>query len=189
MYLRTERLRLVAATPQLSSIEHDGAALAQALAAQVPASWPPREMTAALGAWTDALQREPALVGWVNWYWLHTAPHPPDELVGYGGFKGLPMADGTVEIGYAVLAGHQRHGYALEALCALLQWAWRDARVRRIDAETRPALEPSIALLERLGFRRLPQTDPEWLRFALDRPQTAAGSSAAQPGIGSGSSG
>jgi RimJ/RimL family protein N-acetyltransferase len=126
-------------------------------------------MRLALGCWSDALAAQPELAGWVNWYWLLAAPGS-DKLVGYGGFKGLPRADGVVELGYAVLDEHQRRGYGSEAITALLEWAWQDRRVTRIDAETRTELTPSIALLTKLGFRLLPEIDPEVLRYGLDRP-------------------
>jgi RimJ/RimL family protein N-acetyltransferase len=169
MHLRTSRLRLVAMTPELGRAETDRGALARALGAEIPDGWPPPEMHQALGVWSDALAERPELAGWVNWYWLRTAPGS-EVLVGYGGFKGPPGTDGVVELGYAVLDDHQRRGYATDAIAALLEWAWQEPRVARIDAETRHELRPSVQLLAKLGFRPLPQTDPEVLRYGLDRP-------------------
>ncbi|MBW2522539.1 MAG: GNAT family N-acetyltransferase [Deltaproteobacteria bacterium] len=168
MELHTPRLRLVAQTARLARLESSLDALAGALDAEVPTSWPPEEMSAAIGSWTEELSATPKLVGWVNWYWLARAD-PRQVLIGYGGFKGMPDGDGNVELGYAVLEEHQRRGYAFEALSELIRWAHADRRVRRIAAEARVELIPSIRLLEKLGFRRLPRTDPEVLRYALDR--------------------
>jgi len=169
--LETPRLRLVAQTTELGRAESDGAMLARRLGAEVPPTWPPLEMRSALGSWCEELATSPDLVGWVNWYWLARRP-ARDVLVGYGGFKGLPSPEGVVEIGYAVLSGQRRRGYAFEALGELLRWAWADPRVRRIDAETRWELTASVRLLAKLGFRLLPETDPEVLRYALQRPRT-----------------
>jgi RimJ/RimL family protein N-acetyltransferase len=126
-------------------------------------------MADALDAWTEELTRDPSLSGWVSWYWL-VRRLDGDQLLGCGGFKGRPDAQGIVEIGYAVCDEHRQRGYAAEAVAALCRWALSHSPVRRIDAETLPHLDASIALLSRLGFRRLPSTDPPVLRFGLSKP-------------------
>lgn len=174
--LTTERLVLVPATADLARVERDKEALGRALAAEVPSGWPPPIMADALGFWAEDLARQPELVGWTSWYWI-LSPLPPSRvLVGYGGFKGPPDANGVVEIGYAVLEEHQKRGYAREAAGALIAWAMSDQRVRRVDAETLPHLSASIALLEGLGFRRLPEVSSDVLRFARERPPSVAAS-------------
>lgn len=165
----TARLRLVAQTAALAQAESDRVALAQLLGAEVPASWPPAEMRTALGSWAKELREIPELAGWVSWYWLAQLAGR-QVLIGCGGFKGLPAADGSVEVGYATLAEHQRRGYAAEALAELLRWAFADRRVRWVDAETHAERGASVRLLDKLGFRRLPAIDPEVLRYRCDRP-------------------
>lgn len=165
--LRTPRLLLVAADAESARIEADRCALAQLLGAQVPASWPPPEMAAALGCWTDELRAQPEhFLGWTSWYWLQ---REPPLVIGYGGFKGLADRRGTVEIGFAVLEPYQRQGYAKEALAALTRWALSHATVTEVLAETTVANTATQRLLTRLGFRRLVDLDPPHgpLRYLL----------------------
>jgi [ribosomal protein S5]-alanine N-acetyltransferase len=158
--LETARLVLVPCDARLTAVERDPAALAAAVGAAVPADWPPAEIVPALGAWHDELTRHPERCGWYGWLWvLRDGP-----LIGQGGFKGEPGADGAIEIGYAVVPSQQRRGYATEAVNALVAWAKRDPRVRRIDAETTSAA--SARLLRKLGFRELPQIAADVLRFS-----------------------
>jgi RimJ/RimL family protein N-acetyltransferase len=89
-------------------------------------------------------------------------------LCGYGGFKGAPQ-DGVVEIGYSVVPSLHRRGIAPEACEALIVWASRDARVQRVIAHTYPHLNPSIRVLEKLGFARAGDGDePGTIRFELE---------------------
>ena len=48
------------------------------------------------------------------------------EKVGVGmiGFKGVPDANGAVEIGYGIDENYQRHGYMTEAVCEMVKWAF-----------------------------------------------------------------
>jgi RimJ/RimL family protein N-acetyltransferase len=57
------------------------------------------------------------------------------------------------EIGYIINADHQRKGFALEALRAVIAYAF-SAGVHRIYAECDPKNERSWRLLEKAGFRR-----------------------------------
>lgn len=58
------------------------------------------------------------------------------------------------EIGYTVARAYQGHGYAREAVAAMIGYAFATAGLHRITATTDTANAPSIRLLERLGFRR-----------------------------------
>ena len=96
----------------------------------------------------------------------------PAKLIGTAGYKG-PPADGTVEVGYGIVADHQRRGYATEATRALIERASGRPEVHTVIAETLPELTPSIRVLEKLGF--VPAGDgsqPEVIRF--ERPARAS---------------
>ena len=58
-----------------------------------------------------------------------------------------------VELGFALLPEHRRHGYTLEASRACLQLATRTLGLKRVVAITALENAGSIGLLERLGFR------------------------------------
>jgi RimJ/RimL family protein N-acetyltransferase len=72
-------------------------------------------------------------------------------VVGEIGFVG-PPADGAVMIGYAIVPGERRQGYATEAIRALSEWALQQPGVGEVQARTRPNNEPSVRALLRAGF-------------------------------------
>lgn len=76
--------------------------------------------------------------------------------VGGIGFHG-PPAEGTVEIGYDLTASARGCGWATDAVRLLSAWALRQPEVRRVVAE--PGNAPSRRVLERAGFRRIPDRD------------------------------
>jgi RimJ/RimL family protein N-acetyltransferase len=78
-----------------------------------------------------------------------------DLVIGTGGFKGPPDADGTVEIAYGIVPAFEGRGYATEVARALAAHAWADHRVRRVWAHTLPDANASTRVLEKNGFRCL----------------------------------
>jgi len=169
--IETERLELIAETAELAMAESAGLRqLAAALDADVP-EWPPEGIAEALALFAAQLQRDPALAGWLNWYWILIDPASGRRtLIGSGGFTSPPV-DGTVAIGYSLLPAYQRKGYATEAVRALIAWAFSHPEVGRIVAETLPDNEPSIRVLLRAGFRPGGKaSEPGHARFLLMRP-------------------
>lgn len=73
-------------------------------------------------------------------------------IVAEMGFKGLPTADGQVEIGYGTMPAMQNKGYMTEAVKGLLQWAARRPDITIVLAETRADNTPSIRVVEKNGF-------------------------------------
>src|SRR5262245_51487337 len=98
--IRTERLRLTPATPDLlSAALESSAALAAALKADVPPTWPPEFLDApALEFTRKRLTESPDDAEW--WMYFILLPGTAGErlLIGTAGYKG-PPADGTVEVG------------------------------------------------------------------------------------------
>jgi ribosomal-protein-alanine N-acetyltransferase len=167
--ISSERLHLVAATPELIRMDVEGhEALAEALDAIVPASWPPdlygsRAMQFALTQLGEISER-----GWWFWYLLTAAE--PSELVGICGFKGRPDATGSVEIGYSILAEHRRQGYATEAVARLVGWAFSHHNVVEVSAETFPHLTQSIQVLKKNGFELTGSgSETGVIRYAIKR--------------------
>ncbi len=60
----------------------------------------------------------------------------------------------TGTLGYWIGARHARRGYMTEAVQRLLDHAFEDMGLHRIEAACLPENEPSRRLLERCGFRR-----------------------------------
>jgi len=160
----TERLQLVAATPELCQAERIGPlAVGSALGAQVPPSWPPPVFEPDdVERVRKQLEAAPTNATWTLYYVISK---PPDAgglptLVGVAGFGGPPSPDGVVEIGYAVAVEHQHRGYATEAVRALVAHAFAESRVAVVVATTFPTLEPSIGVLQKTGFHHV-ASDPK----------------------------
>jgi RimJ/RimL family protein N-acetyltransferase len=167
--LNTERLRLIPATLELADADlHNRMEFSHQLKATVLDGWPPPLNDASSMQYTiDYLRSHPEAVGWADWY-LVAKKHKP-VAIGMGGFKGVPAA-GTVEIGYSLLPVFQKQGYAMEAVAALLDWAFGHEEVDRVIAETLPELTPSIRLLEKSGFANIGKGSEEGvIRFELTR--------------------
>jgi len=77
---------------------------------------------------------------------------PEPTVAGEAGFHGRPDGDGRVEIGYMVIAEHRRHGYANEAVRALMAWATAEHGITRFRASISPHNTPSLNLIRKLGF-------------------------------------
>jgi RimJ/RimL family protein N-acetyltransferase len=166
--LTTRRLRLVAATSAMIDAELAGLErLAALLTAMIPPDWPPEHHDAdTLRFWREQLSR-PGDAGWWLYYAVAT-DRPSSTLIGSVGYKGAP-ANGVVEIGYSVVPSWRRRGLATEASRALIERAWeRGAQV--VVAHTLAGLEPSIGVLQKLGFEPSPTSDSDELEFRLRRP-------------------
>lgn len=165
--IRTPRLRLVPGTPAVLRAELESTrALAAALGADVPASWPPDFYDADAVRYTLGwLATRPDAATWGLYYVLETAADDAGArplAVGAGGYKGAPDASGAVEIGYSIVADRRRRGYAREAVDGWLAHAFADARVTRVLAHTLVELEPSIGVLRSAGFAFVgPGADPQ----------------------------
>jgi [ribosomal protein S5]-alanine N-acetyltransferase len=67
----------------------------------------------------------------------------------------------VTEIGYALGRSHWGHGYAREAVSAVIDRLFDEGQ-RRVFADTDPQNSASIALLETLGFTREARLRAEW---------------------------
>ncbi|MEU3183559.1 GNAT family N-acetyltransferase [Streptomyces sp. NPDC006923] len=56
-------------------------------------------------------------------------------------------------LGYAAFAPSAGRGYMTEGLTVALRHAFNDLRLHRLEANIQPANKPSLALVQRLGFR------------------------------------
>jgi len=73
------------------------------------------------------------------------------QLVGGGGFKGLP-ANREIEIGYETRLPYRRTGIASEAVSAQVLWALNHPSVTRVTAEVHVDNVASIGVLMKLAF-------------------------------------
>lgn len=172
--IRTNRLVLVPTTVQLAVAELNGQdALAQGLGAEVPESWPPELYdTAALTYTLWQLRRHPQEAGWWLYYFVRQEEDAGVSrvLIGAGGYKGAPDAEGIVEVGYSILPEYRRQGFATEAVRGLVAHAFQHSEVTQVVAETLPELYPSIGVLKKCGFSlEGPGSEAGVIRYRLAR--------------------
>ena len=168
------RTTLVASSLPLIRAElADLGELERLLGAEIARPWPPPLNDEQSQRWILAkLEADPEVGPWTLWY-VHLKRGPGERplVIGNAGFKGPPTEDGTVEIGYSIVEAQQRKGLGTEVAAALVARAFRDARVKRVVAETFPVLVASIRVLEKNGFRRVdePGSEPGVIRFERRR--------------------
>jgi RimJ/RimL family protein N-acetyltransferase len=164
--IETERLRLVPLSEEYIEALLDGGDLPF----EVSDEWPDEHDRRFLRFRLRQMREEPARVRW-----LVRAVVLEGQMIGHVGFHGPPgvnslKASDAVEVGYTIFPEHRRHGYAGEAVRALLDWA-RAQGIHRFIASVGPRNEPSLAIVRRLGFvevgRHWDDEDGEELEFEL----------------------
>ncbi len=170
--IETARLELVAATAELVSAEiNDLSVFSSMLQAQVSPAWPPEFNDIHTQTFVlEKLVANPEQVGWWVWYFILKSSSDAERvLIGNGGFKGSPTADG-VEVGYSILPQYRNAGYASEAVAALVDWAFQQ-QVDCVSAETLPELGGSIRVLEKNGFSYVgPGSEEGVILYRKERP-------------------
>jgi RimJ/RimL family protein N-acetyltransferase len=89
------------------------------------------------------------------------------QVVGTIGFFGPPDETGTVMVGYGLVEPARGHGYATEALRALVAYAAQQPGAKRVVADTEKDNVPSQRVLDKAGFVRTHETD-DAIWYALD---------------------
>jgi ribosomal-protein-alanine N-acetyltransferase len=87
--------------------------------------------------------------------------------VGTVGFFGPPDETGTVMVGYGLVEPARGHGYATEALRALVGYAALQPAAKRVVADTEKDNESSQRVLVKAGFARTHETEDAFF-YALD---------------------
>ena len=90
-----------------------------------------------------------------GWFQIALALLDTDELVGDCVVHVLAADPEMAEIGYTVAPAHQGHGYATEAVRALIGYVFETLDVVTVRAVTDARNAPSIKLAERLGMVRI----------------------------------
>jgi [ribosomal protein S5]-alanine N-acetyltransferase len=165
--LQTERLRLFAHTPEqlrtlLEGTEPYERRFGIRLADGV------RDFLVSDEASPDWLARIKTATDPDPWTYGFAVEHQADKvLIGMGGFKGPPDAEGVVEIAYGIVEGYQGRGYATEVARALMSYAAGSGRANTIRAHTLPEANASTRVLEKCGFQCIgevidPEDGPVW---------------------------
>jgi RimJ/RimL family protein N-acetyltransferase len=111
---------------------------------------PPPYMADSLPVVRDRLRRSPGEAEWWNWIIVRQDNR---EAVGSVAFGGVPDAAGAVLIGYAMYPGREGHGYATEAVRAMVDWAFAQPGVRVVRALAPVWNTPAVHVAEKVGMR------------------------------------
>ena len=103
--------------------------------------------------WLEVRRSPDGQERWLNWA---VRRHAGGDYVGTVQATVLP--DGTALIAYVVFTRFQRRGFAFEACQALIAYLEGDLGATTLVAEIDTRNTASIALVERLGFRRVATT-------------------------------
>jgi RimJ/RimL family protein N-acetyltransferase len=154
--IATPRLLLIPATTELieAVLENQQVSTVVLQSMTIPAEWPGNsEALDGLRIHLAELRADPAQLAWrIRLIVLRDAR----LAIGSVNLKGPPR-NGTVEIGWGLIASARGHGYAREAAAAVVDWLKPQPDVRRIIATIDDANTPSIRLAEHLGMSRTEQ--------------------------------
>lgn len=135
----------------------DADALHPTLADAELMTWWSRGPTETLEETRQYLLPRSDIAGWRRW--VLTLPQA-DDAIGWVS-AGEKRQGGVSEIGYILARDFWGQGIAQEAVAAVIDQLFREGQ-RRVFADTDPDNTASIALLERLGFRREGLLRAEW---------------------------
>ena len=87
-----------------------------------------------------------------TWFQLAVINKNTNELIGDIGIHFID--EQQVELGYTIAKQHQGLGFATEAAFAVIDFLFSELKKHRITASIDPENIASVALLEKLGFRK-----------------------------------
>jgi ribosomal-protein-alanine N-acetyltransferase len=76
-----------------------------------------------------------------------------NKIIGSCGYNSLDFDNEKAEIGYDIAKASWGRGYASEAICSLLDYAFSDLKLNRIEAKVEPENVNSIHVLQKLNFK------------------------------------
>lgn len=148
--ITTQRLYLLPFTLQIAREIMDGQFTSlSALGLKPGAGWPDEELMECLPRIIQNLEKVAEPSGFESWMIIDKTSK---SLIGDAGFKGRPTEEGIIDLGYAIVAGERRKGYAAEAAEALIKWAFKQPEVKVITARCQHVNEGSTKTLTNLGF-------------------------------------
>ncbi len=94
------------------------------------------------------------------------------RVIGTCTLAAIDKRNRRAELGFALQRTQWKNGYVTEALRKLLDFAFDELRLHRIEADVDPRNHASIRVVERLGFQREGYLRQRWL--CHDGPQDTA---------------
>lgn len=167
--LETSRLSLVVLLPEeiRALIAGDAQGASRSAGVVFPSGWPDAaDVREGLPWHLRHIERNPSHRPWR----IRVVVDRTDcSVIGSINLKGPPDKTGDIEIGWGITESRRRQGYALEASCAVIVWALREAPVRTISATIADENEASQRLAVKLGLVRSDERRlgmPLWVRPA-----------------------
>jgi [ribosomal protein S5]-alanine N-acetyltransferase len=111
---------------------------------------PPPYMTETLPVVRERLRAHPEEASWWNWLIVE---RETGRAVGSVAFGGTPDASGAVLIGYAMYPEFEGHGYATEAVRAMIGWAFRQSGITVVRALAPVWNTPALRVAENVGMK------------------------------------
>ncbi len=152
--LVTKRLQLVPITLDaiLAVLDQDKARAEAIVGATFPPGWPNEDLVALGFPYSrSALQASPDIRLWGDsLVLLRDEP----RIVGSVVFHGRP-SHGVAEVAYSIDESSRRHGYAVEATQACVDWALSEDGVEAVQATTFPWHFASLGVIRRLGMTQV----------------------------------
>lgn len=162
--IETERLLIVPMTFEfVSKILEDDITAYEELDVNPIDEWPNPDTKKIMPVIRDKLSSQPGPDGFGTWLFIDKANR---TIIGDGGFKGAPDQNCKIDIGYGIIESKRRLGYALEAVSALIKWAFSQSSVKAITADCLKSNAPSRNLLRKIGMCEINQ-DNELIYFEL----------------------
>ncbi|UUU38048.1 GNAT family N-acetyltransferase [Streptomyces sp. NBC_00162] len=120
----------------------------------------------------DQLTEDPSAAPWIT---RAAVSEPDGAVVGDAGFHGPPDEAGMVEVGYTVVPGYRRQGYARAMLTALLARAAAEPGVRTVRATIGSDNNASLATIAGFGFTRVGErgTERDGIAIVFEVPADA----------------
>jgi RimJ/RimL family protein N-acetyltransferase len=117
--------------------------------------WPDEGDVRFLRLRLDQMRNDPSEQAWL--VRAMVLREPERRMAGHIGFHGTPDSVGRAELGYTVFHGFRRRGLATEASQGLMKWARTSHGVTRFFLAIAPDNEASLAMADKLGFKRIGQ--------------------------------
>lgn len=158
LQMTTSRLELIPCTLDIAraAATKNKLQLEKLLGVKVLDKWFAGEVLDFLPTYTKMLQDDIEQLGWGVWLMVHI---DDSTLIGDLGFTGKPDEQGTVEMGYEVLPAYRNHGYAFEAVQALVNFAFTHPELKRIISNCSRDNIASLRIIEKLKMQYLETFD------------------------------
>ncbi len=129
---------------------------------QVTQYWssPPAQQVSDMSDLIDQIHSHFARDGLYEW---GVALRDSDRVIGTCSLASLDFSNRRAELGFALSREFWRQGLMSEAVGAVLEFAFEQLNLRRLEADVDPRNTASIGLLQRFGFQREGFLRERWL--------------------------